>query len=141
MARKMDDVSEVKVAVANSVTSGALAGTKINAAGYGRARFVFTFGQPLANASLSSAGVWQAATSGATFASIAAAQLAAVTSGAISDVAMVLDTAVDPTNPWLLISGAMATSSIYHSATVTLYNGTRLVKAATALAQQTVSVG
>ena len=141
MAKKLDNWIQMKVASPISNTSGNLASNKIDARGYGRARFTFTFGQPLANASLASAGVWKApsTSSGGTYVSMPSAALAAITSGAISDVNAVIDTVVDPANAWLQISGAMATSSVYYTCTVMLYNGTR-TQGVTNAAQQVISI-
>lgn len=140
MTYKLDDRVNTLIAMPNSITSGALVATKVNATGYGRARFMFTFGQPLANASLGAAGIWQATTSGGPFTLIAGASLAGISSGAISDQVAILDTIVTSATPWLQISGTISTSNIYSSAVVELYSGTRL-NAPTSSAQQVVQVG
>ena len=140
MGRKIDDIAEVAVAVVCSSSSGALVGTAVSLVGYGRARFVFTFGMLVAPGSLASAGIWECATSNGTFTSKPLAQLTAASSGLISDAVAVIDVGVNPDKPWLKVSGALSGSMVNHSVTVTKYNGTRLVKASTALAEETVSV-
>lgn len=125
--KKMVDVSDISQAVANSAGAvGAIVGTKVNAAGYSRANFIFSFGANTNTTAALSAGigVWAAATSGATFTAVPGASLAAVTSGALSNVVMAIDVPVSAGTPWLLISGgSMLSAAIEHSAIVQLYNG------------------
>lgn len=144
MAKRLNDIADVKTAVAASAgIVGALVGTKINTTGYSRARFVFNFGNGAATtAALSSGiGIWKAATSGATFASIASAVLAAVTSGILSSASatMVIDVPTDASNPWMLVSGgSMLSTAIPHSAIVELYDG--INNPPTSSAQQLVTI-
>jgi len=105
--------SEYKAAV-NAVvpltTSGALTGVKINATGADRVAFIFSFGTPLTDAAVSAGlGIWQAATSGATYAR-AGASFGALTAGVINGVTAVLDCNVNPSYPWLQVSGIIAGS-------------------------------
>ena len=125
--KRRTDVVDLKVAVANSAgQAGAITGTKINATGFSRAMFVFQFGANSGTtAALSSnIGIWQASTSGATFASVATAVLSAVTSGVLSNNVMVIDMPISGGTPWLLVSGgSMLSTAIAHSCVVELYNG------------------
>ncbi len=125
--KHLEDYVDVKLAVANSVTSTALVGTAINTTGFSRARFVFNLGgtADIGAVNASSVGVWKAATSGATFTAIGGAYLAAITSGAISAAGCVavIDVPTDPDKPWLKVSGSLTSSNMYHSATCELYNG------------------
>ncbi len=141
MTTKLDDRQSPVIAVKNSNTSGALVGTVVDARLAGRCRFVFTFGSNAGGASInaSSIAIWQAATSGGTFSAIAGAYFAAASSGVISDNVAVLDTVVNPSYPWLEISGAIANSSIYISAVAERYNGNALLPPTTG-AQQVVTV-
>ena len=141
MSLKLNDRETTQVAVPNATTSGALTATAINATGFGRARFVFNFGSNTGGASVAAAGIgiYQASSSGAPYTSLPNAVLAAVSSGALSNVVAVIDTVISSGTPWLEVSGAVVNSSIIVGATVDLYNGTRTYPA-TALEQQVVSV-
>ena len=131
---KRPDNGTVKLAVANSTISGALVGTAITASGYARAKFVFTFGTPLASVSsakinASSIGVWAAGISkslgvetATTYAVITDAYLAAASSGVISNNVAVLDVAIPADKGFLKVSGTFDSSDVPHSATVELYN-------------------
>jgi hypothetical protein len=71
-------------------------------------------------------GVWQASTSGATFALIAGASAAAYTSGVLSGGAnntVVIDVPVSPSTPWLQLSGSFVSTTPAHSGVVELYSG------------------
>ena len=144
MAKRINDFADVKVAVAASAgIVGALVGTKINATGYSRARFVFSFGNDVATTAALSAGigVWEASTSGATYASRATAVLAAVTSGLLSSasVTMVIDMPTSAGTPWLLVSGgSLLSTAIPHACTVTIYDG--INRPPTSSAQQLVTI-
>ena len=125
------DKGTVKLAVANSTTSGALVGTAVDAAGYGRAKFVFTFGTPETTAGSivkgSSVGIWCAAGSASsvagatTYASVPSAFLAAGTTGVLSNAVAVLDIAIPAGSHWLLVSGTLDSTNVPHNATVELY--------------------
>jgi len=109
--KKFADYKTAKNAVVPVTTNGALTGVKINATGADRVAFIFSFGTPLADAAVSSGlGIWQAATSGATYAR-AGASFGALTSGAINGVTAVLDVNVNKSYPWLLVSGQMDSSN------------------------------
>ena len=122
---KNPDVQKSMVAVAASGGQvGALVGTKVDATGYSRAHFIFNFG----NGAALSAGIgpWQASTSGATYAAIASASLAAVTSGVLSSTSVTLevDVPISAGTPWLLVSGgSLLSTAVPHSCVVELYNG------------------
>lgn len=126
---RLNDYADVKVAVAATAGSIAtLVATKIDATGFGRARFVFNVGNGAATTAAISAGigVWQASTSGATYAEISASSLAAVTSGTLSStsVTMVIDVPTSAGTPWLQISGgSMLSTGVPYSCVCTLYNG------------------
>ena len=140
MTLKLNDRQAPSLALAPITVSGAFTGaTAINATGYGRAQFIFTFGTPLASASMLSAGIWNSSTSTA-YVSIAAAQLLPMTTASMSNNIAVIDTIVNSAYPWLIISGAMATSNQTVSATVELYNGTRLNPPTTSISQPVVTV-
>ena len=130
-------------AVANSAgIAGAMVGTSVDATGFGRARFIFSFGANTATTAALSAGigVWNASTSGATFAAIAGASLAAVTSGVLSNNVMIIDTVISPASPWLKVSGGSVLSTgIAHSCVVELYKG--VSRPPTHTEQQIVTVG
>jgi hypothetical protein len=145
MARRITDRSVVQKAVDVSAGANAglpIVGQKINATGYSRARFIFQLSNVATTASLSTGlGVWQATTSGATFALIAGASAAAVTSGVISGGAnnvVQIDVPVDGANPWLQLSGSINQTGAAHSAVVELYHSTN--RAADTGAQQTIVV-
>lgn len=125
--KHLEDYVDVKVAVAASVTSTAIVGTKVDTTGFGRARFIFTLGGTAGIGALSAdqAKIWKANTSGATYTSVASAVLGAITSGVLSAnaVTAVIDLPTDPSNPWLQVSGNLAASNLYHAAVVELYNG------------------
>ena len=128
MSQRLNDVVLAKQAVQNSAGGIApVAATKIDGTGFSRARFVFNFSNAASTGSLSTGlGVWQAATSGATFALITGGSAAAVTSGAISGGAnnvIVIDVPIVPASPWLQMSGSWVSTGVPHGATVTLYNG------------------
>jgi hypothetical protein len=125
--KHLEDYADVKVAIAASVASTAIVATKVDTTGFGRARFIFTLGGQAGIGALSASQlkIWKANTSGATFTSIASAELAAITSGVLSAgaVTAVIDVPTDPSNPWLQVSGSLAASNLYHAAVVELYNG------------------
>jgi hypothetical protein len=142
MPKRLNDFVDVKVAVAPTSSSGAITGIAIDASSYGRARFVFQFGSGAAEiAALSgNIGIWQAATSGGTYANISGANLSAVTSGVMSGakLAMVIDVPVDADTEWLKVSGNIISSMLFHSAVVELYDG--INRPPTTSAQELVTV-
>lgn len=136
-----NDTQLAKVAVAPNTGSGAVTGTKVNADSYGRARFIFTMGGTAGTGSFVSAGIWKAATSGATFTSVSTAVLAGVSSGILSAAAqvMIIDMATDPDKPWLLVSGALnSAAAVYNSCVVELYEG--ITRPPTHTEQQIVTI-
>jgi hypothetical protein len=142
MAKRLNDSIDVKLAVANSVTSTTIVATKIDTTGFGRARFIFTLGGVAGIGAVGTDGpkIWKASTSGGTYTSIASAVLGAITSGAISagGAVAVIDVPTDAANPWLQVSGALTSSNMYHSAVVELYGG--INRPPTSSANQIVTV-
>jgi hypothetical protein len=135
MTTRLNDRINAKNAVAPTLTSGVVTGTKIDATGYGRARFVFTFGSDSTNTGslMTGAGIWQATTSGGTFSSISSAVLAACTTGVVNNTVHIIDVPVIPTKPWLLVSNlSIMTSNLILAAIVELYRGVSLPPTSTA---------
>jgi hypothetical protein len=130
MPKRLNDqvVAKPAVAVSAGSTAAALAvvATKVNGTGFSRARFIFNMGNAGSTASLSAGlGVWQAATSGATYALITGASGAAVTSGVLSGGLgniVVIDVPIDGANPWLQMSGSFVSATPAHGAIVELYD-------------------
>ena len=136
------DFSDVKRAASNSAVSSTITGLEVDGHGYGRARFIFTFGLPLANGSLVSAGIWVAGgTAGAatTYSSVASAQLTARSSLAVSNQVAVIDMAIPVGSRWLQVSGAMATSNVPFDAIVELYQPINIPVTNSALETVTVN--
>ena len=142
MSKKLSDIADVKVAVANSVTSTTIVATAINTTGFGRARFVFNLGgvAEIGAVSGSAVKIWKASASGGTYTSIASAELAAITSGNISAAGCtaIIDVPTDPDNAWMKVSGSLTSSNMYHSAVCELYNG--ITRPPTSSANQIVTV-
>lgn len=140
--RQLEDIVDVKKAIANSITSTTIVGTAIDTTGFSRARFIFNLGgvAEIGAINASSVGIWKAATSGGTYAAIGGAYLAAITSGAISAAGCVavIDVPTDAANEWLKVSGSLTSSNMYHSAVVELYNG--ISNPPTSSAQQIVTI-
>ena len=123
--KQLSDYTDTKIAAKMLTSSGAVAGTMIDATAFRRAHFVFTFGTPLAGASiLSGAGIWNASTSGATFALQTDAQFASsFTTAQGSNAVAIIDTVVDAAKPWLLVSGLTVSGSNFPCAVIVqLYN-------------------
>lgn len=119
-------------------TSGALTGLAINATDWDRASFIFAFGTPSATASVSAGlGVWQASTSGATFARVTDASFGAISTGIGSNAVHIVDVNVNPSYPWLKISGQL-TSSYWPTACICELSGPKDLPP-TALSYQIVS--
>ncbi len=127
MPRRLNEQVVVKPAVAVSGGGGPIpiVATKIDGTGFSRARFVFMMGSAATTGSLQTGlGVWQAATSGATYALVTSA--AAVTSGVLSGGAgnvVVIDVPIGSATPWLQLSGSMVSTGFAHAAVVELYSG------------------
>lgn len=124
--KHLEDYIDVKQAIANSVTSTAVVGIAVDTTGYSRARFVFSLGGTAGIGALSGSQlkIWKASSSGATFSSIASAELAAITSGVVSNGCVaVIDIPTDASNAWLKVSGSLTSSNLHHNAVVELYNG------------------
>lgn len=111
--KKFADYEVAGIAVAPVTTSGALTSSAIDATEFDRATFHFAFGTPLANAAVvAGLGIWQASTSGATFARVTSASFGAITTGSFSNANFVVDVNVNQSYPWLIVSGAVSTSNV-----------------------------
>jgi len=130
--KRSPDKEQMKLAMSQSTTSGALVGTAVDARGFGRAKFIFSFGTPLATVSSakinsSSVGIWAATGSrssvvgAGTYVSIPNAYLSAMSSGVLSQQLAVLDIAIPADSHFLVISGTVDSSSIPLQAVVELY--------------------
>ncbi len=119
-------IAKPAVAISTGGAAAAIVATPVNATGFSRARFIFNMASGAGTGSLQAGlGVGQATTSGATFALIAGATAAAVTSGVLSGGAnnvVVIDVPVIPTKPWLQLSGSFLAATPAHGAVVELYN-------------------
>jgi hypothetical protein len=130
----LNDIVKTTPAVApvtSSFSSASMTPIAIDTTGYNRARFVFNFGVPLANASFY-AIVYQG-TSSAGYISVPATSfaLSSVTNSAVA----VVDMQVSSGTPWLILSGSMAHSSNWPcSVTVDLYQGMNRSRQAVAAA-------
>lgn len=139
MPKRLNDQVVARPAVANSAGSTAAAlpivATKIDGTGFSRARFVFQMSDTGTTASVSAGlGVWQAATSGATYSLITSA--AANTSGTLSGGAnniIVIDVPISSGTPWLQMSGSFVSATPLHSALVELYDNINRPPTSTAL--------
>lgn len=131
--RTLDGYTQVKQALsASNFAVGTVTATKVDATGFNRARFVFSFGPGGLTGSISTGimiyNASVAASSSGTWNSMPTAKLAAITSGALSggDYVAILDTKIADGYPWLQISGlSMLSTALIASCTVTLYDGTR----------------
>lgn len=96
-----------------ATTSTKLDVTSVNAYGWDRATFIFALGTPSGDTANVSTGwgVWQAATSGATYARITGASGAQITAGQGSNQNFVVDVNVDQSYPWLRFSGFMVSTA------------------------------
>jgi hypothetical protein len=138
--KKLGALANILQAVAPLTSSGPFltAAQKIDGNGYSRAMFVFNLGVPLAGASFN-ASIWDATTSGATFAVMTDAKLAQMTSGATSCVA-VIDVEIVSSRPWLFVSGSGVGNSNWPAGAVCfLYYAANRVAAPTGV-QQIVTV-
>jgi hypothetical protein len=111
--KKFEDYMVAKVAIDPIASvSGALTSKYIDATGYNRASFIFAFGTPAANASVvAGLGVWQATTSGETWARVTDASFGAISTGIGSNANHVIDVRVNPTYPALIVSGSLTGST------------------------------
>ena len=141
--KRINEFAVAKQVVANTGGLAApMISTSVDATGFSRARFIFSFGANTADTAALSAGIgaWNASTSGATFTSIASAALAAVSSGVLSNNIMVIDTVIATAKPWLKISGGSVLSTgIAHSVVVELYES--YSNPPTQTEQQIVAIG
>lgn len=129
MPRRANDFMQARQAVGVSAGGAPLpiVATKVDGTGFSRARFEFNMGPGATTGSLSTGlGVWQAPTSGGTYALIAGASAPAVTSGQISGAAnpiVVIDVPINSATPWLQLSGSFPTTTPPHGGIVNLYSG------------------
>jgi hypothetical protein len=100
--------------VFTAATGEALVGSSINATGFDRATFIFTLGGITGTGYMSSGiGIWNAATSGAAYSQINGASFGQIGSTAASSANYVIDMDVNPSYPWLRVSGIITSSSWY----------------------------
>lgn len=127
MPKRLNDMIVAKQAVLPTITSGALTPIAINATGYSRARFIFSFGSGAGTTAAIAAGsaAWQASASDGTYTPITGADIPATTSGLISGNThiFIVDVPVSPSSPWLKASGTINNSIINNSCVVELYDG------------------
>jgi hypothetical protein len=135
--KRFNDYATTACAIAPLTSSAAMTGLAVNATGAKRARFVFVFGTGSADAKFD-AKIWNAATSGATYTSMASAVLVQVSSGAGLNNCAIIDVLVDQDKPWLKMSGGVTSSNYPVAAIVDIYRPDRAPL--TALTQQVVSV-
>ena len=129
MGPKIQEKIKATVAVANtSGTVAALVGTAVNATGYSRARFIFSFGNGAATTAEfeSGIGIWESATSGGTYTSRSTAVIGTnITSGVVSSAAVTveIELPISTAKPWLKVSGGSNLSTgLPHSCIVELYD-------------------
>lgn len=126
--KQLSDYSDTKIAAPFINSSGAVLGSKIDATGYRRAHFVFTFGTPLAGASiLAGAGIYNTTATGSS-----SGAFVLITSGSFSsswttaqgsNQVGIIDVAVDQAKPWLIVSNFnVGNSNWIAGCTVQLYN-------------------
>ncbi len=100
-----------------AVTSTRLECSSVNATGWDRATFIFQVGaQSSVDAYLSSGIlIWNASTSGATYAAMAGASFGTHITGGASKANYVIDVNVSPSYPWLKVSASNCSSTGYYS--------------------------
>jgi len=128
MGSKAYETDDIKQAVSASATLGLIKGIALDVTGYGRARFIFSLNNGTATTASMSAGggVWQATSSGATFAEVSGTSMAAITSGVISGATPIveIDVPIAPGFPALQLSSfSVLSTGINHSVIVQLYKG------------------
>lgn len=106
-------MAAVVAAYPQTITSTKLEVSSINATGYDRATFIFGVGAPTSVDAYISSGklIWNAATSGATYTSMAAASFGTHLTGGASKANFVIDVQVDPSYPWLRVSASNCSST------------------------------
>ena len=105
--KKFGEFFAAVVAAGNqTITSTALVASSINATGYDRATFIFQMGTASATSAALSSGniIYNASTSGATYAAIAGASFGTNIAGTITNANYVIDVNVNPSKPWLKVS-------------------------------------
>lgn len=110
-------MAAVVAAPAQGVTSTKLEVSSINATGYDRATFIFGVGTNESVDAFLSSGilVWQASTSGATYAAMAGASFGTHITGGASKANYVIDVDVSPSYPWLRVSASNCSSTGFYS--------------------------
>ena len=139
--QKFHDMIATKIVVSPGASaSGALTGAKIDATGYSRARFLFALGVPTSTGGNFgfNASIWNASTSGATFTAITSGSLAAITRGQTLSCIAAIDVAVNPSYPWLYMSGSANSTLNNFAVTCDLYKAVGLPPS-TSNIQQVVS--
>ncbi len=125
---QLSDYTDTQVAAPFINSSGNVLGSKIDATGFRRARFVFVFGTPLAGASvMAGAGIYNTIATGSSsgaFDLITGASFAtSFTTATGSNQLAVIDVAVDQAKPWLIVSGfTVSNSNWIAGCIVDLYN-------------------
>lgn len=119
---------DIKQAVSCSNTLGLIKGVEIDASGYGRARFIFSFnnGTATTGSIRAGGGVWHAAATGGTFTERTGTSMAAITSGTLSDATPIveIDVPIAPGYPFLQLSSySILSTGVEHSVIVQLYRG------------------
>src|SRR5512146_1279958 len=124
------DYADIRPAVyANSGSSDANhdnMAVEIDATGYRRAMFVFSFGVPTASGSISTGlGIWRSNSSGSdVLERVTSASFPAIGSASASKHVFVIDVAVNQDYPYLKVSGlSVISSSCPNACIVELYNG------------------
>jgi hypothetical protein len=126
--KQLSDYTDTKLAAPFITSSGAVLGSKIDATGFRRAHFVFSFGTPATGASiLAGAGIYNTIATGSSsgaFVLITGASFSSSwTTAQGSNNVAVIDTAIDPAKPWILVSNFNVSNSNWTvGATVQLYN-------------------
>src|SRR5512146_1737080 len=98
---------------------------EIDATGYRRACFIFTFGIPTASGSISTGlGIWRSDSAASdVLERVTSASFPAITSGSASKHVFIIDVSVDRDYPYLKVSGfSIISSSVPNAAIVELYN-------------------
>lgn len=111
-ADQLQVIQVIPTLASQTVSSGALVGTTVDARTFGRVAFIFNLGTPAAGASVNSLHIWCAptTTSGGTYTMISGASTGVITTGVGSNQTVRLEVAVPANSAWLKISGALSNS-------------------------------
>lgn len=131
-------VSALGAKACTTASSGAIAGTEVNASGgYDRARFVVALGEFATGAQIAFE-VQQAATTSGTFATISGTATGTLASTNANKL-IVIDVPVSGSKPFIKLKGTAYTATVYAGAICDLYRGSRaLPPVTTHLAKYTV---